>query len=46
MADVELISREELTEYLFAIQDMKLEVKAIRRLLEEEFGGEVSEDDA
>jgi hypothetical protein len=38
--DVELISREELTEYLFAIQDMKQDVRKIREVLGGEDDGE------
>jgi hypothetical protein len=41
--DERLISREELTAYLFAIQDMKEDVQKVRELLE---GGEDAEADA
>jgi hypothetical protein len=44
--DSELISREELTATLFAINDIREEVHEIRRLLEEEGDGEAPEDDA
>jgi hypothetical protein len=44
--DSELISREELTATLFAINDIREEVQQIRRLLEEEGNGEAPEDDA
>jgi hypothetical protein len=40
----ELLSREELTATLFAIADIREDVRAIRRLLEEE-DGEAPEDD-
>jgi DNA-binding winged helix-turn-helix (wHTH) protein len=42
----ELISRDELTATLFAINDIRNEVLEIRRLLEEEGDGEAPEDDA
>jgi hypothetical protein len=42
---MELLSREELTEYLFTVQDMKRDLRRIRRLLEDEEDGETSEDD-
>jgi hypothetical protein len=38
--DDELISRDELTATLFAINDIYIEVRKIRRLLEEEADGE------
>jgi hypothetical protein len=38
-----LISREELTAYLFAVQDMKEDLRTIRELLE---GGDNGQDDA
>jgi hypothetical protein len=41
--DERLISREELTAYLFAIQDMKEDLRTIRELLE---GGDNGQDDA
>ena len=41
-----LISRDELTATLFAINDIREEVRWIRRLLEEEGDGEAPEDDA
>jgi hypothetical protein len=41
-----LISRDELTATLFAINDIREEVRRIRRLLEEEGDGEAPEDDA
>jgi hypothetical protein len=45
--DDELISRDELTATLFAINDIYIEVRKIRRLLEEEADGEEApEDDA
>jgi hypothetical protein len=44
--DDELISRDELTATLFAINDIRDEVLKIRRLLEEEGDGEAPEDDA
>ena len=46
--DTELVSREELTAYLFTVQDMKRDLRAIRRLLEEDEGanGEAPEADA
>jgi hypothetical protein len=44
--DDELISRDELTATLFAINDIRNEVLKIRRLLEEESDGEAPEDDA
>jgi hypothetical protein len=44
--DDELISRDELTATLFAINDIHEEVRRIRRLLEEEADGEAAEDDA
>lgn len=43
--DEELISREELTATLFAINDVRDDVREIRRLLEED-DGEAEEDDA
>jgi hypothetical protein len=42
--DVDLISREELTQYLFTIQDIKSDLRAIRRLLQEDDDGEAPED--
>jgi len=44
--DEELISRDELTATLFAINDIREDVRGIRRLLEEEGDGETPEDDA
>jgi hypothetical protein len=45
--DDELISRDELTATLFAINDIRNEVHKIRTLLDEEEGdGEAPEDDA
>jgi hypothetical protein len=44
--DDELISRGELTATLFAINDIREEVRGIRRLLEEDGDGEAPEDDA
>jgi hypothetical protein len=44
--DEDLISRDELTATLFAINDIREEVRRIRRLLEEEGDGEAPEDDA
>jgi hypothetical protein len=44
--DDELISRDELTATLFAINDIHIEVHKIRKLLEEEGDGEAPEDDA
>jgi DNA-binding winged helix-turn-helix (wHTH) protein len=38
--DGELISRDELTATLFAINDIYVEVRSIRRLLEEDGDGE------
>jgi hypothetical protein len=43
--DVELISREELTEYLLAVFDIRHDLKVVRRILEED-DGEAAEDDA
>jgi hypothetical protein len=43
--DDELISREELTATLFAITDIRDDVREIRRLLEEDHG-EAAEDDS
>jgi hypothetical protein len=42
----ELISRDELTATLFAISDIREDVRGIRRLLEEEGDGEAPEEDA
>jgi hypothetical protein len=44
----ELIDRQELTAMLFSIADIRVNVRAIRELLEEELGGEegLPEDDA
>jgi hypothetical protein len=36
----ELINRDELTAMLFAVADIKTDVRAIRELLEEDLGGE------
>jgi hypothetical protein len=44
--DDELIAREELTATLFAISDLRDDVREIRRLLEEDDDGEAQEDDA
>jgi hypothetical protein len=44
--DDELISRDELTATLFVINDIREEVRRIRRLLQEEGDGEAPEDDA
>jgi hypothetical protein len=41
-----LISREELTATLFAINDIRDDVREIRRLLEEEGDDEAPEDDS
>lgn len=43
--DEDLISRDEMTATLFAIQDIRLDVRRIRDLLEDE-DGEAGEDDA
>jgi hypothetical protein len=43
--DDELISRDELTATLFAIDDIRDEVREIRALLEEDGDGEAPEDD-
>jgi hypothetical protein len=44
----ELIDRDELTAMLFSIADLRVNVRAIRELLEEDAGGEegLPEDDA
>ncbi len=43
----ELISRDELTEYLFTVQDMRVDLRIIRNLMQgDESGGEAREDDA
>jgi hypothetical protein len=44
--DPDLVSRDELTATLFAIQDIRADVRRIRDLLEEEGDGEAREDDA
>ncbi len=44
--DDELIGRAELTATLFAINDLRDDVREIRRLLEEDDDGEAQEDDA
>jgi hypothetical protein len=44
--DPNLISRDELTATLFAIQDIREDVQGIRDLLEDEEDGEAREDDA
>jgi hypothetical protein len=43
--DDEVISRDELTATLFAIQDIRLDVRGIRDLLEDD-DGEAGEEDA
>src|SRR5881275_1847598 len=45
-SQVDLGSRDELTATLFAINDIREEVRGIRRLLEEDDDGEAPEDDA
>jgi hypothetical protein len=44
--DEQLISRDELTATLFAVQDIRADVRRIRDLLEDEEDGEAREDDA
>jgi hypothetical protein len=44
--DEQLIAREELTATLFAINDLRGDVREIRPLLEEDDDGEAQEDDA
>ena len=44
--DPNLVSRDELTATLFAIQDIREDVQGIRDLLEGEEDGEAREDDA
>jgi hypothetical protein len=44
--DTDLLSRDELTATLFAVNDIREDVREIRRLLEEEGDGEAPEDDA
>ena len=44
--DPDLVSRDELTATLFAIQDIREDVQGIRELLEDEEDGEAREDDA
>ena len=44
--DPDVISRDELTATLFAINDIREDVHEIRRLLEDEDDGEAREDDA
>jgi len=44
--DEDLISRGELTATLFAIQDIRYDVRAIRKSLEDEEDGEAPEDHA
>jgi hypothetical protein len=44
--DQDVISRDELTATLFAIQDIREDVQGIRDLLEDEEDGEAREDDA
>jgi hypothetical protein len=44
--DDELISRTELTAMLFSIADLRADVRAIRKLLEEDGDGEAEEDDS
>jgi hypothetical protein len=44
--DPDLVSRDELTATLFAIQDIREDVRGIRELLEDEEDGEAREDDA
>jgi len=41
-----VVYREEVAAILFAIADINENIRGIRELLEEEFGGEVPEDDA
>ena len=43
--DEELISREELTATLFAIADIREDVRKIRRAVDEEDDGEAEEDE-
>jgi hypothetical protein len=44
--DKELISREELTATLFAIADIREDVRKIRRAVDEEDDGEAEEDES
>jgi hypothetical protein len=44
--DEQLISRDELTATLFAVQDIRADVRRIRDLLEDQEDGEAREDDA
>jgi hypothetical protein len=44
--DDDLISRDELTATLFAINDIRADVRAIRKWLEDEADGQAEEDDS